>query len=237
MKLTRDLTLKIAFVFDELIPPIIRDSKWFMYLPLKILFGKKANIFFNFKQKAPFMTEDDYIKLYKEIDSYLIKRETCINSQCVEKILKSVKGEIVLEAGCGNAYLAKLLANKYQVTGADILVDRNIINKNKNIKFVNANIEHLPFPDRSFDTVVCTHTLEHVLNIQPAIKELRRVTKKRLIVVTPCQKQYKYTFDLHIRFFPYIHSFVTEMNYDKTYKKKFVCKKVGGDIYYQEDRQ
>jgi ubiquinone/menaquinone biosynthesis C-methylase UbiE len=68
------------------------------------------------------------------------------------------------------------------------------------------SLENLPFDDDSFDTVVCTHTLEHIRNIGQALKEIRRVTRKTLIVVVPKQREYKYTFDLHIHFFPYISS-------------------------------
>lgn len=195
-----------------------------------------SNIFFEFKEKAPFMPESDYIKLYKKIDSFLIQRETCLNDECLKKILRSIKGRTILEAGCGNAFLAKKLAKKYKVTGADILIEQDITDKNTKIKFMNANIEHLPFKNRAFDTVICTHTLEHVLNIQSAIEELRRVTKKKLIIVVPKQKPYKYTFDLHLHFFPHIHSLITQMNFDKSLKRKPLCKNLGGDLYYEEEK-
>ncbi|MCI9480623.1 MAG: hypothetical protein HFI21_16805 [Lachnospiraceae bacterium] len=34
-------------------------------------------------------------------------------------------------------------------------------------------------------------------------KELRRVCIRKLIVVIPRQREYQYTFDLHINFYPY----------------------------------
>lgn len=37
-----------------------------------------------------------------------------------------------------------------------------------------------------------------------ALAELRRVAKRRLIIVVPKQRNYKYTFELHINFFPYL---------------------------------
>lgn len=71
------------------------------------------------------------------------------------------------------------------------------------VDFVQANIQSLPFDDAAFDTVVCTHTLEHVQDIAGAVSELRRVAARQLILVVPRQRPYKYTFDLHIHFFPY----------------------------------
>lgn len=48
-----------------------------------------------------------------------------------------------------------------------------------------------------------THVLEHVPDMDAAVSELLRVTKKRLLIVLPRQREYRYTADLHIRFFPY----------------------------------
>jgi hypothetical protein len=42
----------------------------------------------------------------------------------------------------------------------------------------------------------------HVQDAHAALEELRCVAKRRLIVVLPKQRPYRYTFDLHLRFFP-----------------------------------
>jgi ubiquinone/menaquinone biosynthesis C-methylase UbiE len=102
--------------------------------------------------------------------------------------------------------------------------------RNSLVSLEYANVEKLPFGDKSFDTVICAHTLEHVQNIYQAICELRRVTSKRLIIVVPKQRPYKYTFDLHLHFFPYKSDFLTLMG-----KKESICRIVGGDIFYVED--
>lgn len=225
----------IANILDNWIPPVIRGSKYFIYPAFKFMFKNKAEVFLSFKEKAPFMTEADYIKLYKDVDSYLIQRETSLNSECEKQILKLVKGKTVLEAGCGNAYLAKKLSKKYKVTGADILVENEIQKENGHIRFLNANIEHLPFKNMEFDTTVCTHTLEHVQKFEKAVTELRRVTKKRLIIVVPMQKPNKYTFDLHLRFFPFTELFLMALQEIKKIPDVHFCKNVGGDILYYEE--
>jgi ubiquinone/menaquinone biosynthesis C-methylase UbiE len=89
-----------------------------------------------------------------------------------------------------------------------------LANKERNhpaVNFLQENIERLSFADNEFDTVISSHTLEHVQDAQAAIQELRRVTKSRLIVVLPKQRPYRYTFDLHLRFFPYSHTVVEYM--------------------------
>ena len=236
MNLSRNLTIKISNILDNWLPPIIRDSKYFVYLPFKYLFRDRANIFFTFKQRAPYMSEEEYVKLYQEIDPYLIQRGTSLNIACVYATTISVIGKRVLEVGCGNAFLAKKLSKKYSVTGVDILVDTSTRKENGNIQFINANAERLPFKENSFDTTICTHTLEHVQNFEKAVAELRRVTKKRLIIVVPIQKPFKYTFDLHLRFFPFVESFLLALKDIGAPPKHSVCKNLDGDIFYYEDR-
>lgn len=236
ISLSRNLTIKISNILDNWLPPTLRDSKLFVYLPFKYLFRDKANIFFTFKRRAPYMSEAEYVKLYQEIDPYLIQRETSLNVECIRATIKSVIGQKVLEVGCGNAFLAKKLSKKYSLTGVDILVDTSTRKENGYIQFINANAERLPFEKNSFDTTICTHTLEHVLNFEKAVAELRRVTRKRLIIVVPMQKPFKYTFDLHLRFFPFIESFLLALKDIGSPPKNFVCKNLNGDIFYYENR-
>lgn len=47
--------------------------------------------------------------------------------------------------------------------------------------FVNCNIEDLPFKDKEFDFVYCSHLLEHVDNPSKACRELMRVAKRGYI--------------------------------------------------------
>ncbi len=46
------------------------------------------------------------------------------------------------------------------------------------------DIYHLPFRDKQFETVLCSHTIEHVDNPKLFFKELQRVGKE-IILVTP----------------------------------------------------
>ncbi len=45
MKLSRNFTNKFNWILDNLIPPVIRDSKFFSYPLFWLLFGKKAKLF------------------------------------------------------------------------------------------------------------------------------------------------------------------------------------------------
>lgn len=232
MKISRDAASKLHYILDQWIPPVIRDSRWFMAIPFKFLFKDKAKIFSTFKDKAHSMDVNAYRQVYEDVSKVIIERETDLNQKCIESILQSICGKTILEAGCGRAFLSNKLSEKYKVTAADIAIDQKLSKKYPSITFKNADVENLPFKDQSFDTVVCTHTLEHVQNFSKAVSELRRVTRKRLIVVVPRQRPYKYTFDLHLHFFPYKHSLIGMMGKQKNQE----CRELDGDWFYIEDK-
>lgn len=232
MKLSRNLALKINFFLDQCAPPVVRDSEWLMKIPFKLLYKDKAHVFWDFKGKASKMTEREFYDAYQEIKTVLMERETDLNEGCIDEIFRQIGGQTVLDVGCGQCFLAGKMSKKYQVTAVDIAIDPALNVRYSNINFVEASVEKLPFRNGEFDTVVCAHTLEHVQNIFAAISELRRVTKKRLIVVVPKQRPYKYTFDLHLHFFPYEHSLRTIMI---SSHRALSCKDVGGDLFYVED--
>lgn len=45
--------------------------------------------------------------------------------------------------------------------------------------FVEADLTSLPFPDSSFDVVICSHVLEHITDDRAAMQEIRRVLAPR----------------------------------------------------------
>ncbi|MDA2936460.1 class I SAM-dependent methyltransferase [Patescibacteria group bacterium AH-259-L05] len=47
------------------------------------------------------------------------------------------------------------------------------------------DIYHLPFKDKQFDSVLCSHTMEHANNPKAFFKELQRVGKDITIVIPP----------------------------------------------------
>jgi ubiquinone/menaquinone biosynthesis C-methylase UbiE len=234
MKVPRNLSIGVQFVLDELVPPIIRDSKWFMYLPMKFVLKDTAYDFMTFKNWVFQKTDKEFGQLYERtLHAQEIQGETDLNEQCLHEILKAVKGKKVLEVGCGRGLLADKLSENNKVTACDIVVPQSLKDRFPAVTFSEANIEHLPFKDKSFDTVITTHTLEHVRDLPKAVAEIKRVAKHEVIIVVPRQRPYKYTFSLHTQFFPYRWSLETAFGYTpgKTQIKKL------GDWYYIEKRR
>lgn len=213
MKLSRNFTNIFNWILDNLIPPFIRDSHIIMTPFFFLLFRKKYHRFMNFKENILNLDSAGIVDYYKELSSCHINRETDLNKESVNFILNTIVGQSVLDISCGTGFLANKIVKKHGVVvyGVDFIIPENLKNS-INPKFIESTIENIPFPDNHFDTVISTHTLEHVVDIYKAVSELRRVCKNKLIIVLPKQRNYKFTFDLHIHFFPYKYSVLSLMS-------------------------
>ncbi len=115
-------------------------------------------------------------------------------SQYQSVIRQIYKGEMVLDAGCGDGVLSCLLAKEgIEVTGVDISAP-NIEAAKKLAKdwgvedktnFMVGDAENLAFPDNSFDAVVSSHVLEHLPDFHKGLREVYRVTKKKAVIALP----------------------------------------------------
>lgn len=52
-------------------------------------------------------------------------------------------------------------------------------------RFVTVDVYHLPFRDGAFDSVLCSHTMEHVDDPEAFYRELSRVGRQVTVVVPP----------------------------------------------------
>ncbi len=210
MKASRDITRVIHFILDELCPPILRDRWAPMSLIYRVALGKEpTRLLYDFKEKAQHMTDAEYARCYA-ITAQVVERPTDLDRAGLEFILDKTQsgggGGGVLDAGCGRGFLAKKLSEAGNlVTGLDIERPRNY-SPDDGYSFIAGSLEHMPFSDGEFDIVVCAHVLEHIMNLDCAISEILRVAKQRVILVLPRQREYRYTPDLHLHFFPYLYN-------------------------------
>ena len=231
MKISREFNVALNWVLNELIPPLIRDQRLFGWLLAKFLYGEKAPVYMNFHANVYDMDEEMFRHAYEDIQATALNRQTDLNRKCVAAIEHAVVGRKVLEVGCGRGFLCQRLAEHHDVTAVDIVVTDTLKSAGGSVRYHECGAEALPFEDRSFDTVITTHTLEHVRDLQAALTELRRVCRNRLIIVVPCERPHRYTLSLHIHFFPYrfsvLHTFMPT--------KQHTLEKLGGDWFYFEE--
>lgn len=124
-----------------------------------------------------------------------LNRETlrlCNQAKTLESILHNdsifLKGNLVLEAGCGVGAQTKIIASKNPDTNfISIDISNDSLKEAKqmtksfgilNVNFMQADIYNLPFDDESFDNVIVCFVIEHLKNPLQALWELKRVLKK-----------------------------------------------------------
>jgi ubiquinone/menaquinone biosynthesis C-methylase UbiE len=104
-------------------------------------------------------------------------------------------GERVLDVACGTGVVTRLAKEKVgsgPVTGLDLTpgmlaVARSVTPGEMAITWQEGNAESLPFPDNSFDVVLCGLSLQLMPNRVTALREMKRVLDSggRLLLSTP----------------------------------------------------
>ncbi|QSE97820.1 class I SAM-dependent methyltransferase [Fulvivirga lutea] len=226
--MNRKFTNLIRYFMDEWIPPAIRDSKWFMYPFYWYAYkGKNLKSVMDFKSNAYKMSKEEFSDFYTKRDTrFSNSRPTDLSQKCIDFMFDQIGNtdQSLLDVGCGSGYFLEQAAKKgFATTGCDVIKGLKYEHSN----YVQANVESLPLDDNSFDIVTCSHTLEHVIDFETSINELKRVAKKLLIVVVPCQRSFYYTLDEHVRFFPYKGALEQAMK-----MQNFKCEKIWGDLVF-----
>ena len=106
MKISREANIAINWILNQLVPPIMRDSKIIFYPLFRFMFGEKANLFWDFHKNVYKITDKEFAELNVNVQSVIIDRPTDLNQACIERIKQEVFGEI-LEVGCGKGYGVK----------------------------------------------------------------------------------------------------------------------------------
>jgi len=99
--------------------------------------------------------------------------------------VSNIKSGKILDIGCGPGLLTKEFAGRsirYEVVGLDqskfaLKLARKNCKASKNTRFILGKAEAIPFPDKSFDLVVCKDSLHELSNAKKTISEMIRVCK------------------------------------------------------------
>ncbi len=223
----RRITNRIRYFMDEWLPPVIRDAKWFMYPIFWYWFkGKNIKTYMEFKSIVKDLSDDEFNNIYANIDSLAYDRPTDCSQISIDKMIASFRkdAKTLLDVGCGRGYvLNQMVKTGLTLNGLDVKDNVPL----ENGTYHKGTITKMPFADKQFDIVVSTHTIEHLVDLNSAISELKRVCAKQLIIICPKQRYYYYTLDLHLNFFPeeyYLQNAIGLKNY--------TCVEIEGDWLY-----
>jgi len=139
-------------------------------------------------QVDKFQKEEKDAVIKKQLEGY---KETCKiwpdHLKDLEKAFIFVKGKTVLDVGCSDGQVMELLKKQgFEVKGVDIATEALNKAELKGLNVVYGVAQNLPFGNETFDTVFCSHVIEHLIDFDVALKEFYRVLKPngRVIILT-----------------------------------------------------
>jgi len=111
--------------------------------------------------------------------------------------LRPRAGNRILDVGCGEGVaevqIGRLHISQLELFGVDLIVERVMIARseaaahNQRVGFATADARALPFRDRTFDSTFCVAVLQHLSDVDAAVRECARVTVPggRVLAVEP----------------------------------------------------
>jgi 2-polyprenyl-3-methyl-5-hydroxy-6-metoxy-1,4-benzoquinol methylase len=124
---------------------------------------------------------DFWIKIIQErLDAY----RTGLTDAAVLSAVGPCDGLVILDGGCGEGYLSRLLVEQ-GATASGIDTSPSLIAAAREeaerlgleIDYRVGSLEDMPFPDMTFDVVVGNHVLSDLQDPQAALAEIGRVKK------------------------------------------------------------
>ena len=141
----------------------------------------------------------------------------------------------VLDIGCGGGYLEPdLLEKGLTVYAMDLSMkmlrlakdSAETIQSSKGPHLLAANIEKVPFPDNSFDAVICMGVLEYLVNYKTALKEMCRILKPNGSAVISTQSRISPSCVLYSLFSSICGPILRRLNHRRTKNAETVSYKV-----------
>tara|TARA_B100000315_G_scaffold8245_1_gene8155 strand:- start:8869 stop:9546 length:678 start_codon:yes stop_codon:yes gene_type:complete len=106
--------------------------------------------------------------------------------RCIEETIKKrslSKRLSLLDIGCGNGFFTYYFERIYDTTALDFSI--YMLKNNHCHKRIYGSATTLPFSDGSFDITFCSNLLHHLDNHEDAVLEMKRVSRKYLVLSEP----------------------------------------------------
>lgn len=109
---------------------------------------------------------------------------------CIRKMAASRADDRILEVGCGGGHILRMFP-QCELTGVDVSGEmlrkagRNL--QGYRVELLRGELQELDLPDGGFDLVICSEVLEHTVDPEAVLGQIRRLVKPggRVIVTFP----------------------------------------------------
>jgi ubiquinone/menaquinone biosynthesis C-methylase UbiE len=124
--------------------------------------------------------------------SWIIRKIQQKRISTILRLLDLQPGDSLLDVGCGEGHLFSKVSPCGRCAGVDLSPTalRIAAQRNSRPEWVMADAEHMPFPAASFDKICCSEMIEHVIDPDAVLRELRRLLKPsgKLVITVPNEK-------------------------------------------------
>ena len=107
---------------------------------------------------------------------------------CLRQIALNLKGDKILDFGCGTGIgmaLLKAIYPQKEFYGIEPSAKAKPFWDARNLNILVCGGEKVPLESKHFDTVFSSHVLEHIKDAEKALKESIRLAKQRVIHIVP----------------------------------------------------
>ncbi len=125
-----------------------------------------------------------YNKIAKSYNE-LHKEEQIKKLEIIKEHLKIISP--LLDVGCGTG----ISTNYFNIVSIGIDNSKEMIKEGKHGNLIYAEAEKLPFPDKSFNTVISVTSFQNFKNMDKALLEIKRVSSNNNIAITFLKKSSK----------------------------------------------
>lgn len=130
------------------------------------------------------------IDAYYDESSFLIRTIEQARLRIIRDMMGAGPGDRILEVGCGGGHVLRMFRES-RLTGVDVSGEM-LAKAEKNLsgydaRLLKGDLAELDLPDASFDGIVCTEVLEHTVDPEHILGQIKRLARPgaRIVITFP----------------------------------------------------